>query len=236
MVGAEGVDGISRSYARTAGVAGLVLFMMLVLGYGILLSGVPEATAAARSITTYFLDHQSATQVGIVVVMLSMPFYLVFASGVLVPLRQSDAKYGENFKFGAAAGILGTAVLVELQGGMWGLLASGLVATSAPALLRPLFALGQQLHPVAGAFLVLWYASVGIGGLRHHGFPRSLCWLAMVLALVEVVYTVAAVGLGGSLFRAFDPVEGGLSSLWIVSASIWMLAGAKVRATEVSPR
>lgn len=92
MMGAEGEIGLSRTYARAAGRAGLMLFLMMVLGLGILLSGFPEGTAAASSITTYFVDYHSSAQAGILVVMLSIPFYMVFASGLLAPIHQSDAK------------------------------------------------------------------------------------------------------------------------------------------------
>lgn len=125
-------------------------------------------------------------------------------------------------------------MFVELQSSVWGLLASGLVATSAPALVRPLFVLAQQLEPATGALLVVWYASVGIAGLRRHGFPRLLCWLALVLALWEVGYSFTAVVLGGPLFRGFGSVEDYLGTLGMVALSVWMLSRAKVRVTEVS--
>ncbi|MDA8195167.1 MAG: hypothetical protein M0Z53_14415 [Thermaerobacter sp.] len=218
---------MSRNYRRLAGLAGLVMFAMAVIGFGFLLSGFPEATAPGGTIAAYFAGHQLPVQIGIVVVMLSMPFYLFFASAVLIRLRESDVAHGENFAFGAAVGISGTAALVILQGAIWGLLASGLFAGAGATRLKALFALGELLHPAAGVFLLLWYACVGIAGLRHHRLPAALCWPALALAVVEALYSLATVGLGGSILHGFDPVEGGLSSLWTVAVSIWLLTGGK---------
>ncbi len=223
---------MNTTYRKMAGAAGLVM-VVLWIAFVALLGNAPEMNAAPSAIAGYFSSSQAALQWSIFLFLISTPFFLFFASGLLKILRESDAQWGENFEFGAAAGIIGTAALIVVQSAANGLLTSGLLGTANAAQVSTIYAFAQLLHPASGVFLVLWYACVAIPGIRHKILPAAICWLAVVVGVVEVIYATATVSVGGIAPQVnFDMVEGGVSIIWIIAVCVWLLAG---RAEKVAP-
>jgi hypothetical protein len=169
----------ARSKALLAGVA----FVALVAAGFITGGSSPDENSSAREIISFYDDHQAVTVIGVVCVVLSVPFAVVFAAAVRQALARAGgtaARWGDAALAGSA--VAGVGLLFAAMTGF--ALADG-ADNNLPA------ATMQALNSISAASWVMFVPGIGIlgigigaGVLSSNIIARWAGWLALVLGVL----------------------------------------------------
>ena len=179
---------ISR-FERWAPMAG-ILFVLLMVGGGFLVSDVPNSDAAEQEIAGYLADGDNHTRniIGAYLWVTGALAFLCFLTRLRGDLRRAEGGMGALSNLAFGAGVAFAAVwMVSAAAYASVAFAVGLsdAPVSDPDLVRVLPSLGGLLLLVGGGFagsLLLVAASAAI--LRTGVLPRWLAWLGIVGAIV----------------------------------------------------
>ncbi len=175
---------------RLAALAGAV-YCVLIIVFGSLTSGGPNATASSRDTFTWLTNHQSRLQLAAVLMGLAMPVALVFVSGLFRALRKAEGDTGSLAVAALGGGMLAAA------GAVMTALALGTTATRVTEIgvsgARVWWTLYLMSFGAILLGLLLLIGATAVVSLRTRVFPR---WLGVVSASLALVSIAGAITIG----------------------------------------
>jgi hypothetical protein len=170
--------------ARYGAATGIVFVILLVIGFGgLVLPNVPDTNASAPAWASYYTDHQTRIQWGMVVLTAAVFFFLWSLGSLRSVLAAAEGRSGRLSSIAYGSGLVSVAFLV---------VGGGAIATAAfrpqdldPNLTRALNDLGVMVGvPAVGAFSAL-FGATAIVGYRHKALPASVAGLSALAAVLQ---------------------------------------------------
>jgi hypothetical protein len=168
--------------ARWGAATGLVFLILFVVGFGgFVTPDVPEASAPAADWQSFYSDHQDRIQTGIILVSVSLFFFIWFLGSLRAALA-------------AAEGGNGRLTAVAYAGGL-GLVAFFLIALTVtavaayrpgevdPNLTRALNDVGFVLGGPSAAAIMAFFGATAIVGYRHKALPAPVAGFSALAAI-----------------------------------------------------
>lgn len=213
---------------RMAGGAG-VLFIVLTLGCGFIVSPPPTADESPAKFLEFFADNRSALLIQMLIALVANIPAFVFASGFWTLLRRED-KNGDLLATAAVIALIFGGVIAAISSGWLGALGylgdgNGLDEGSA----RTLSLLGS-VSTGSGLFVsfTAFAAASGLVLLRGSTLPKWLGWIGLVASVLGIL-AMCSVAQSGP-FSPFQVIQfaGYLAfSLYVLLVSVFMWLRAK---------
>ena len=196
--------------------------------FGLLLAGVltggssPSASASGAKVLAFYTSHQTRIEIGGLLVVLSVVVGVIFFGMLRDYLRRSEASRG------LTATAFGGVIIFALSG----VLGSGTdwALTDSPKHLTPAAAQGLNLFNMDGTYAVsaagaaILLIAYGMAILKSGLLPAWLGWVAMPLALCNLIPPIGIVGFVGT-------------GLWVpaVSIALWLRLRAEGAPQATTP-
>ena len=169
----------SSTYQRALAISGIVAAVLIAAA--VVLSGDrPDDSQTAAKAFSYWNDHQTQEIASVLLIHAAAVFFVFFGAGLRNALRSGEAEEA-TYSVVAFGGAVLTAAGFVIAG-MLGLAAVTAADHGGP---EAVYAINQisavSWIPFTAGLAVLMLAA-GIGGLRTLALPRSLSWIAVVLA------------------------------------------------------
>ena len=206
-------------FAQYGAATGIAFVVLLVVGFLIVTPTPPDLNAPSQEWSSYFLAHHSAVRAGIVLVAISLGFFIWFV-GTLASVLRVAAGSPRLPSIAFAGGVLGAAsVMVAI--------AAASVAAYRPQGVDPLVTRALNdigvMTAVAGipAFAVLFLATALVI-LRFGALPAWLGWLSLVAAAVQpltfgILFTKGGAFAGDGVLGLFLPLGVALVAIFAIS-------------------
>jgi hypothetical protein len=215
--------------ARYGAATGIVFVVLLVIGFGgLVLPNAPHTDASGQSWASYYVDHQTRIQWGIVVLAAALFFFLWSLGSLRSVLTQAEGGGGRLASVAYGSGLVSAAFLV---------VGGGAIATAAfrpdgldPNLTRALNDFGIMVGvPAVGAFTAL-FGATAIVGYRHKALPASVAGLSALAAVLQPLGVGTALTDSGA-FAASGVLGGFLPFLSFVIGYLAISIGLMQRST-----
>ena len=221
---------------RVAGAAGLIY----VIGAGVEnmdVLGAPTPASSAADIREHYAD-QALGIVTTAAGAIALLAYCVLAVALFRLVRDADPGADSGARPWAVAGLVAGLAGPALAAA--GLVASSILVADAGAghsddRVRTLFELFVDARLISGVCIATFLAGFGLAALRSRALPAPLAQAACVLAVPALLGPPASLTDSDAL-RAAAIVAFGGQSLWIFTASLWLLLGDGVSRTELARR
>jgi hypothetical protein len=171
-------------YAKYGASTGIVFVVLLVIGFLIVTPTPPDLDAPVGDWTTYYTDHQDAINTAMVIITVSMIFFLWFL-GTLVSALRVAVGSPRLPTIAFAGGLIATTFFI---------VATTAVAVAAhrpdeisPELTRALNDVGLLAGVPGIAGLIAFFAATGLTLTRTTLMPDWLGWLALVAAAAQLL-------------------------------------------------
>jgi hypothetical protein len=169
-------------YARYGAASGIVAVILIMVGFGVGFSDLPDLDSAADDWLTFVKDDQSQIQFGATLVTLGIFFMIWFLGTLRSALRVAEGGTGRLSSIAYGGGLVALAML-------------GLTATAAEAAafrtdasadtIRGLFDLSTVSGGPAVGGLTAFFAATAIVGYRHLPFPAPVAGFAALAAVCQ---------------------------------------------------
>ncbi len=212
-------------YARYGAATGIIAVILILIGFGIFGSNIPDADASAQDWGSFFTDHQSRIQLGMTIVGAGL-FFLIWFLG---SLRSAIA---------AAEGGTGRLASIAFGGGIVGVVALLLAVTGAaaaafhpdqvdPTITRALNDFGTVAAAPGAAGFTALFAATAIAGYRHGAVAAPIAGFSALAAITQpLAYGVAVTDSGAF---ASDGFFGLVIPVITFALAILTLSGALMR-------
>lgn len=194
-------------FARYGALTGLIATILIVGAFAALvLPDAPDPSAAGSSWTTYFTDHRTRIQFGVVIAGVGLLFFIWFLGSLRTALARAEGGDGRLASVAFGGGIIAVAtLLVGITAGA----AAALRPTELdPNLTRALNDLGVVAGGPGAAGFTALFAATAIVGYRFKAIPAPVAGMSALAAITQpLAYGVAVTDTG---VFAPDGVLGGL--------------------------
>jgi hypothetical protein len=213
-------------FARYGAATGILAVLLIVGSFvGLILPNAPDLDAPGTDWASYFTDHQSRIQVGVIVLGAGLFFFIWFLGSLRSALARAEGGEGRLASVAFAGGIIAVATLLIAASG-------GAVAALRPEDLDPnTIRAFNDLGVVAGApgaagFTAL-FAATAIVGYRHGAVPAPIAGFSALAAITQpLAYGVAVTDSGAF---AADGVLGGFIPIITFVIAVLTLSYALMR-------
>lgn len=193
-------------YARYSALSGLLATVILVGTFAaLILPSAPDIDASSGDWGSYFADHQSRIQVGVVLGSIGLFFFTWFLGSVRSTLAAAEGGDGRLATVALAGGILGIVTLIFALGAT---AAAALRAGEVnPEITQTLNDLGIVAGAPGAAGFTAFFAAIAIAGYRYRPFPAPVAGFSALAAITQPLALGVGVTTGG-VFAA-DGILGG---------------------------
>jgi hypothetical protein len=213
-------------FARYGAASGMLAVLLVVGSFlGFILPNAPDLDAPGTDWATYFTDHQSRIQVGVVVLGVGLFFFIWFLGSLRSALATAEGGEGRLASVAFGGGILAVATLLIAA-------SAGAVAALRPEDLDPnttraLNDLGAVAGGPGAAGFTALFAATAIVGYRYGAVPAPTAGLSALAAITQPLAYGVAVSDSG-VFAA-DGVLGGFIPIITFVVAMLALSYALIR-------
>jgi hypothetical protein len=194
------------SYARYGAATGILAVILVVVGYFIFSSDIPDANAPGVEWQTFFEDHQNRIQTGLTIVGIGLFFFIWFLGSLRDAIASAEPGAGRLASIALGGGIVAASALIA---GLSGYLAAAFHPHGVePNVTRALSDFGSLVAAPAAAGFTALFAATAVAGYRHGALPPPVAGLSALAAIGQLF----AYPTGVTDHGAFAP-DGGLGLL-----------------------
>jgi hypothetical protein len=213
-------------YARRGAAGGILSVILLVVGFGLLTSGAPGLDAPSRDVASFFSDHQSRIQLGLLILSVGIFAFIVFLGSLRTAIAAAEGGTGRLAAIAYGSGILSAAMLLV------GLCAFATAAFRPdeldPNVTRAFSDFGIVAGGPGAAALTAFSAATAIAGYRHAALPAPVAGFSALSAITQplalgVMFTTTGAFAGDGVLGAYIPIA--TFALAVVTASWVLLQG-----------
>ena len=195
------------SHAQYGAATGILAVILIMVGFSVFSSDIPDADASAQQWQSFFVDHQNRIQTGLTLVGVGLFFYVWFLGSLRDAIAAAEGGTGRLASIAHGGGLVGAVFfLVAICGG---LAAAFHPQEVDPALTRALNDLGTLAGAPAAAGFTALFAAASVAGYRHGALPAPVAGIAALAAITQPL----AYGIGLTDSGAFAP--DGVLGLWV---------------------
>jgi hypothetical protein len=223
-------------FVRYGALSGIVAVIIIIVGFTIFASDIPNSDDAAQKWQTFFLDHQDRVQTGMTLISIGSLFFLWF----LGSLREGIAAVEGGARLASIAFGGGLVAVSILGAGTAAILAAALHPQGYdPNLLRSLADIGGlAAAPAAAGFTVL-FAATAAAGYRLGALPAPVAGICATAALGQACAFFVGTTDSGALapdgfIGAFIPFVTFVIAVLALSVTLYMRAGRLVAAARAT--
>jgi hypothetical protein len=195
------------SYARYGAATGILAVVLIVVGFLLFGSDIPDADAPAQQWQGFFVDHQNRIQTGMTIVGVGLFFFVWFLGSLRDAIGGAEGGGGRLASIAHGGGLVAVAALVA---GVTGYLAAAFHPQGVdPNLTRGLSDFATLIAAPAAAGFTALFAAVSVAGYRHRALPAPVAGISALAAIGQLFAYPTGVTDSG----AFAP--DGVLGLWV---------------------
>lgn len=206
------------SHARYGAATGIVAVIVIVVGFSIFSSDIPDADGTAQQWQSFFVDHQNRIQTGLTLVGVGLFFFVWFLGSLRDAIAGAEGGGSRLASIAHGGGLVGVSALVA---GLTGYLAAAFHPQGVdPSVTRALSDFGTLVAAPAAAGFAALFAAAALGGYRHGALPAPVAGICALAAIGQLFAYPTGVTDSG----AFAP--DGVLGLWVpfVTFAVGILA------------
>jgi hypothetical protein len=225
------------SYSRYGAATGIIAVVLIVVGFLVFGSDIPDADAPAQQWQGFFVDHQNRIQTGMTIVGVGLFFFVWFLGSLRDAIGGAEGGGGRLASIAHGGGLVAVAALVV---GVTGYLAAAFHPQGVdPNLTRAFSDFAALIAAPAAAGLTALFAAASVAGYRHGALSAPVAGISALAAIGQLFAYPTGVTDSG----AFAP--DGVLGLWVpfvtfvvavvaISGTLFSRAGGDVRAGRVT--
>jgi hypothetical protein len=194
-------------HARYGAATGILSVILILVGFSIFGTDIPDADGSAQQWQSFFVDHQNRIQTGLTIAGVGMFFFIWFLGSLRDAIAGAEGGGGRLASIAHGGGLVGAGALVA---GLSGYLAAAFHPQGAdPSVTRALSDFGALVAAPAAAGFTALFAAASVAGYRHEAFPAPVAGISALAAIGQLFAYPTGVTDGG----AFAP--DGVLGLWV---------------------
>lgn len=193
-------------HAQLGAATGILAVILLIVGFSVFSSDIPDADASAQQWLQFFSDHQDRIQTGLTVAGVGIFFFIWFLGSLRDAIAGAEGGTGRLASVAHGGGIVASVGFVI---GLAGFLTAAFHPAADPQVIHAFADFGSMCAAPAAAGFVALFAATAVAGYRHGAFPA---WVAGISALAAIGQAFAY-GTALSDSGAFAP--DGVFGLWV---------------------
>jgi hypothetical protein len=210
-------------YARRGAVGGIASVIALFVGFGMLTSGAPGFDSSGQDYASFYSDHQSRIQIGLLIVSVGIFGFIVFLGSLRSAIATAEGGTGRLAAIAYGSGLLAAGILIV------GISAFATAAFRPDELdanvTRALSDFGALTGGPAAAALTAFSAATAIAGYRHGALPAPVAGFSALSAITQplalgVMFTTTGVFAADGVLGAYVPI---LTFAIAVASASWVL-------------
>lgn len=217
-----------RQHKQIGAATGIVALILIVVGFFIFSSDIPDADASAQDWGSFFAEHQNRIQTGLTLVGIGVFFYVWFLGSLRDAIAAAEGGTGRLASIAYGGGLVGAAFFV--------IAISGAAAAAFrpeevdPTLTRALNDFGTLAAAPAAAGFTALFAATSVAGYRHGAVPAPVAGISALAAIAQpLAYGVALTDSGAfapdGVFGLWFPLVGFVVGLLAISGALVGKAG-----------
>ena len=185
----------SDRFDRYAAATGVIAVLLILVGFMLFGSDIPDANASAQDWGSFFTDHQSRIQLGITIVGVGLFFLIWFLGSLRSAIAAAEGGTGRLASIAFGGGLVGVvSLLIALTG-------AGAAAFHPdqvdPTVTRALNDFGTLAAAPGAAGFTALFAATAIAGYRHGALPAPIAGFSALAAITQpLAYGVAVTDSG----------------------------------------
>ncbi len=210
-------------YERRGAAGGIASVIALIVGFGMVTSSAPGFDSSGQDYASFFSDHQSRIQIGLLIVSLGIFAFIVFLGSLRSAIATAEGGTGRLAAIAYGAGLLSAGILIV------GISAFAVAAFRPdeldPNVTRAFSDFGALTGGPAAAALTAFSAATAIAGYRHGALPAPVAGLSALSAITQplalgVMFTTTGVFAADGVLGAYIPI---LTFAIAVASASWVL-------------
>jgi hypothetical protein len=220
------------SYATYGAATGILAVILIVVGYGVFGSDIPDADAQAQEWQSFFVDHQNRIQFGLTLVGIGLFFYVWFLGSLRDAIAAAEGGTGRLASIAYGGGLVSAGFFVVALSGSF---AAALHPQEVdPNLTRALNDFGTMAAAPAAAGFTALFAAAAAAGFRHGALPAPVAGISALAAITQLLaYGVATTDSGAfasdGVLGLWFPFVGFVVGLLAISGTLVRRAGEGAR-------
>lgn len=172
------------SNARYGAATGILALILIVVGFGLFSSDIPDADGSAQQWQTFFVDHQNRIQTGLTIVGVGLFFFVWFLGSLRDAIAGAEGGGARLASIAHGGGIVAVSALVA---GLTGYLAAAFHPQGVdPNLTRALSDFGTLVAAPAAAGFTALFAAASVAGYRHGALPAPVAGISALAAIGQL--------------------------------------------------
>ncbi|HEY8000471.1 MAG: hypothetical protein ACHQJ5_01190 [Vicinamibacteria bacterium] len=197
-------------YERYGAATGIIAVILIIVGFGVGASGLPDIDAAADEWSAFVADNQSQIQLGMAIGAIGIFFLIWFLGSLRSALRVAEGGTGRLSSIAFGGGLVGAAALTLT---LTAFEAAAFRTDASPDTVRGLFDLSTVSAAPGMAGVTALFAATAIVGYRHRPFAAPVAGFAALAAIAQPL----ALGAGLTDSGVFSGE--GVLGLWVPIAT-----------------
>jgi hypothetical protein len=194
-------------HARYGATTGILAVILILVGFSIFGTDIPDADGSAQQWQNFFVDHQDRIQTGLTLAGVGLFFFVWFLGSLRDAIAGAEGGGGRLASIAHGGGLVAAGALVA---GLTGYLAAAFHPQGAdPSVTRALSDFGTLVAAPAAAGFTALFAAASVAGYRHGALPAPVAGISALAAIGQLFAYPTGVTDGG----AFAP--DGVLGLWV---------------------
>jgi hypothetical protein len=216
-------------YARYGAATGIIAVVLILVGFFIFSSDIPDTDASAADWASFFTDHQNRIQLGITIVGVGLLFFIWFLGSLRSAIAAAEGGTGRLASIAFGGGLI---AVVALLIGLTGAAAAAFRPDQVdPAVTRALNDFGTVAAAPGAAGFTALFAATAIAGYRHGALPAPVAGFSALAAITQPLGYGVAVTDSGAF--ASDGVLGLV--IPVITFALAMLTASVALARQPTP-
>jgi hypothetical protein len=173
----------SDRHAKYGAATGVIAVVLILVGFNMFGSGIPDTDASGQAWSTFFTDHQSRIQLGLTIVSVGLFFFIWFLGSLRSAISAAEGGEGRLASIAYGGGLIGVvALLIGVAGGE----ASAFRPDQLdPNLTRALNDFGTVAGAPGAAGFTALFAATAIAGYRLGALPAPIAGFSALAAITQ---------------------------------------------------
>jgi hypothetical protein len=172
------------SNARYGAATGIVALILIVVGFSVFSSDIPDADASAQQWQSFYVDHQNRIQTGLTIAGVGLFFFVWFLGSLRDAIAGAEGGSGRLASIAHGGGLVAASALVA---GLTGYLAAAFHPQGAdPGVTRALSDFGTLVAAPASAGFTALFAAAAVAGYRHGALPAPVAGISALAAIGQL--------------------------------------------------
>ena len=172
------------SNARYGAATGILAVILILVGFFMFSSDIPDADAPAQQWQSFFVDHQDRIQTGLTLVGVGLFFFVWFLGSLRDAIAGAEGGGARLASIAHGGGLVATSALVA---GLTGYLAAAFHPQGVdPGVTRALSDFGTLAAAPAAAGFTALFAAASVAGYRHGALPAPVAGISALAAIGQL--------------------------------------------------